>query len=62
MSDEADQPPIGGFCSDCGHFAGRHDEEGCHWPGYDCGCPAMRWNDLRWPRPWLAAPEGLTKA
>jgi hypothetical protein len=60
MSEEV-QPHVGGFCEDCGHFAGRHDSDGCHWDGYECGCPGMKWHDLRWFRPWLPAPEGLTR-
>lgn len=60
---EPEQPPIGGFCEGCGHFAGRHDETGCHFdrpdPQPDCDCTAMLWQDRTWPRPWLPAPAGL---
>lgn len=57
------QPPIGGTCDTCGHFAARHDEDGCHFdrpnPKPDCDCTVMRWVDHEWPRPWLSAPDGL---
>jgi hypothetical protein len=55
-----DQPyGPGAICSDCGHFAGRHAEHGCQgFPDKPCPCPAFLWNAVRWPRPWLPAPEG----
>jgi hypothetical protein len=56
----------GAMCDHCGHFAARHDEDGCHFdrpdPEDDCGCPVMRWLDVDWPRPWLPAPDGLSPA
>lgn len=62
-TEAVEQPPIGGFCDGCGHFAGRHDEQGCHFdrpdPEPDCACPALRWQGRDWPRPWLPAPDGL---
>lgn len=60
----------GGICETCGHFAGRHDEEGCRGmkDDYDChcapkkrDCKVFRWVGQDWPRPWLPAPEGLMK-
>lgn len=48
----------GALCETCGHFAGRHGPEGCLWID-GCLCKAMLWLDVRWPRPWLPAPEGL---
>jgi hypothetical protein len=50
----------GAICEDCGHFGGRHDENGCDakWAG-PCNCAGMLWLGHRWPRPWLPAPEGL---
>lgn len=63
MTDSVEQPPIGGFCDRCGHFAGRHDEQGCHFdradPDPGCDCPALRWQGHDWTRPWLPAPDGL---
>lgn len=58
------QPPIGGFCDECGHIAGRHgiDEDGkdgCGGVTGPCDCAGMLWLGNRWPRPWLPAPEGL---
>lgn len=55
----------GAFCDECGHFAARHDQEGCSGvpgsgPGRGpCKCAGMLWGGTRWPRPWLAAPDGL---
>jgi len=69
MSDE--QPGPGGICDTCGHFALRHGEAGCHGvdPAKGCRfgkngqpCTVMHWIGQDWPRPWLAAPEGLTLA
>lgn len=64
----------GAFCEDCGHFACRHDMEGCSFPREwrggersptetfkDCHCEAMLWQGVRWPRPWLPAPDGLER-
>jgi hypothetical protein len=70
-----EQPPIGGICDECGHFAGRHDEAGCHGvdPAKGCrfgegssqevyvACDGMKWQGRTWPRPWLPYPEGLQK-
>ena len=64
VSAAPEQPPIGGFCDDCGHFAARHDELGCHFPRpatNPCDCAGMQWQGVRWPRPWMPAPDGLTK-
>jgi hypothetical protein len=54
----------GAICDDCGHFAERHDPQGCHFPRPDaaCCCAGMLWLGTRWPRPWLPAPEGLVNA
>jgi hypothetical protein len=66
----------GAMCDDCGHFAARHDESGCHGVVFAVGCrlgdggteaepracPGMLWMGKRWPRPWLPAPDGLTVA
>lgn len=67
---EAEQPPIGGFCDTCGHYAARHDEGGCHGTDPQVGCrfgkgatkknpipcSVMMWDGVAWPRPWdLAA-------
>lgn len=49
----------GAFCDECGHFAARHDPEGCSGVRGPCKCGGMLWEGLRWPRPWLMAPEGL---
>lgn len=52
----------GAICDDCGHFAERHNPEGCHFPrpaDNPCRCAGMLWLDVRWPRPWLPAPRGL---
>lgn len=56
------EPPYGpgAICDDCGHFAGRHDEDGCHTDDLEelgirdepCPCPMMLWLGVRWPRPW----------
>lgn len=53
------QPPIGGFCGRCGHFAARHDQNGCSGLKEPCNCTLMQWGGYLWPRPWLPAPEGL---
>lgn len=53
------QPDIGGFCDECGHLAARHDERGCSGVKRPCSCQMMQWDGYKWPRPWLAAPEGL---
>lgn len=58
-----EQPPIGGLCEECGHLAGRHRGERCHFPRHvdnPCTCAGMLWLGRRWPRPWLPAPDGLT--
>lgn len=56
------QPEMGGFCGRCGHFAARHDEEGCAFPSEEpCPCRVMQWDGYQWPRPWLPAPEGLRR-
>lgn len=52
----------GAFCDGCGHFAARHDQNGCSGVYGPCKCKAMLWEGHRWPRPWLAAPEGLLPA
>ena len=63
---EADQPPIGGFCDECGHYAVRHNQDGCQGvdPAEGCRfgkgftkknpkkCTVMVWNGVYWPRPW----------
>ena len=60
-----EKPPVqphspGAFCEQCGHFAGRHGPDGCGgFPDMPCTCPGMLWVGVRWPRPWLAAPDGL---
>jgi hypothetical protein len=59
----------GGICDDCGHFAGRHGPDGCDTSDLvakgirkkPCSCKGMLWLDVRWPRPWLPAPEGMTR-
>jgi hypothetical protein len=65
----SEQPDPGAICDTCGHFAVRHDEAGCHGvdPAKGCrfgkggqSCVVMRWIGQDWPRPWLAAPKGLT--
>jgi hypothetical protein len=50
----------GAMCDECGHFAGRHDEDGCTGVSKPCTCAGMLWLGTRWPRPWLPAPEGLS--
>lgn len=58
---DADQPPPGGTCDDCGHFALRHNENGCDFPRKEkppCQCEGFLWNGNRWPRPWRAANAG----
>lgn len=66
----------GALCDECGHFAGRHGEDGCAGvdPKYGCRfgrggterhpvkCGGFKWQGQTWPRPWLAAPEGLRKS
>ncbi len=55
----------GAFCESCGHFAGRHDEQGCHFDRHnasDCTCLLMVWDGVEWPRPWLPAPDGPVAA
>lgn len=40
--------PLKGFCENCGHFAGRHQDLRCHFPDPDnptCPCPGMVWKD-----------------
>jgi hypothetical protein len=49
----------GAICAQCGHFAGRHDQTGCSGVKKTCDCVGMLWMGLRWPRPWLPAPEGM---
>jgi hypothetical protein len=57
----------GGICDECGHFAGRHAEDGCDTADLvlagirkkPCKCKGMLWLGVRWPRPWLPAPDGL---
>lgn len=49
----------GAICEECGHFSGRHDEDGCPGVLNACACKGMLWLGTRWPRPWLPAPEGL---
>lgn len=65
----SEQPGPGGICDTCGHFARRHDEQGCHGvdPAKGCRfgpqgepCIVMWWQGQGWPRPWLAAPDGMT--
>jgi hypothetical protein len=51
----------GAMCDDCGHFAGRHNEDGCPGINNGCDCAGMLWLGTRWPRPWLPAPEGLAR-
>jgi hypothetical protein len=60
MSEESQPYGPGAVCETCGHFAERHDADGCHWPDRHCDCRVMRWEAVSWPRPWLPAPEGLT--
>lgn len=57
------EPPYGpgALCGECGHFAARHDETGCHGiPAIgQCThgavmlqpCTGMVWNGVRWPDP-----------
>ena len=60
----------GAMCEHCGHFACRHDMDGCSferaWRGGSendvCDCKAMLWFGVCWPHPWLPAPEGLRYA
>lgn len=61
MSDTKPLHPYGpgAFCDECGHFAARHDPNGCSWPDHPCPCKGMLWGGYRWYRPWLDAPEGL---
>lgn len=51
----------GAICDECGHFAARHDEDGCHGvdPAKGCRfgkrrkpCKGMMWQGTRWLRPW----------
>jgi hypothetical protein len=62
-NEKPEQPPVGGFCETCGHFAARHDEKRCHFPRPadkdPCDCPSMRWLGVEWPMPW--DPEGYAK-
>lgn len=56
-------PPYGpgALCQTCGHFAARHDGQGCHGVDRAKGCrfgnkqgdpcPVMRWNNRDWPDP-----------
>lgn len=42
--------PLAGFCENCGHFAGRHQELKCHFPPEDkpgdpCRCTGMMWQN-----------------
>jgi hypothetical protein len=60
-SSEPEQPPPGGMCDTCGHFALRHYERGCNFPRpkeRPCNCKVFVWQGNRWPRPWLAAASG----
>lgn len=40
--------PLSGFCENCGHFAGRHQELRCHFPAPEgeqpCVCPGLMWD------------------
>src|SRR5690348_9617743 len=57
------EPPYGpgAICEDCGHWAGRHDSDGCHCDDLiekgiisePCPRPAMLWNGERWADPSL---------
>lgn len=61
---EADQPGPGGFCDICGHFAMRHDKNGCNGTNPELGCrfggteaeqkkcEVMVWGKVKWPEPW----------
>lgn len=70
MTQAAPEQPYGpgAFCDTCGHFAARHGEDGCLFPG-GCKhgkvegqpCTVMTWQGIEWPRPWLPAPEGLKR-
>lgn len=58
---DPEQPEPGSICDECGHFALRHNQDGCHFPrkkGPPCDCQGFSWLGNRWPRPWLAASAG----
>lgn len=60
MSEPVQPYGPGALCETCGHFAGRHDQDGCGgFPNKPCRCTVMLWCKVAWPRPWLAAPDGL---
>lgn len=53
----------GAICDECGHFAERHQPAYCSGVPFGheaCACAGMLWLRVRWPRPYLPAPEGLT--
>lgn len=41
--------PLEGFCENCQHFAGRHQELRCHFPNAEgekpCPCTGLVWRD-----------------
>lgn len=55
--------PLGGFCENCGHFAGRHQELRCHFPRRDdqpvCPCPGMMWGGKMYEMDMNAGPKRL---
>lgn len=56
----------GAICDRCGHFASRHDQDGCRGVtrgcAYGCADKPFLWRGAEWPRPWLPTPEGLVSA
>lgn len=62
MTSEGPEQPYGpgAICEACGHFAERHAPAPSGCGGIKgCDCTAMLWQGVRWPRPWLPAPDGL---
>jgi hypothetical protein len=62
------EPPYGpgAICETCGHFASRHDKDGCHGVDPEVGCrygkrgtdkhpvqcKVFLWQGLKYPEPW----------
>jgi hypothetical protein len=55
----------GAVCDDCGHWAARHNSQGCDTTDLvargirkkPCDCPAFLWKGTRWSEP--SRPDGI---
>lgn len=64
MTDEKkpEMPPIGGFCDECGHIAGRHTATGCPGIKNPCDCRGLLWLGHRWAVPERGEPTLIQEA